>query len=914
MQDLTPKYNLQSAEEEIVVPDLFQSVPSQTVGGWQAGSSELKSGNVSIQATDERILLGNATEPLSGVGVFIGNDKAGGYDFRAGDPAGNYIHWDASAASLTIKGIIMATAGGTIGGWSISANAIYYDGATDAVSAGMAPADYPFYAGKKYADRATAPLRATPAGAFYCSSVEVTGKITAGAGSSVDFSYVAGTTKPANNATVNATFAQDAVPTSLAIGDFWVDTNDENKLYRAASAGADQITAGEWVLYRDTGIATAIQDAADAQSTADGKIITFAQDGVPTSTDIGDLWIDTNDGNKLYRAAIVGANEVKAGEWEVFRDTTIADAQATADGKIVSFFQTTVPTSVGAGDLWFDTDDGNKCYRATIAGADEVKAGEWVAAQDANKTTTFAQDAIPTSLAIGDLWIDTNDGNKLYRAASIGADQITAGEWILLTDTVVDDGTAPANPSGLTASAGIQSVFLKWTWNTETDMNYYDIYRHTADVQGSAVKIASVKVNMMFDSGLTAATPYYYWIKAVDRKGNASGFNASAGTTATPRNVSENDVLDDAITVNKINVANLAAISADLGNITAGTIVMPNTGYIRGGATDYATGIGFFLGYSGGAYKFSVGDPAGKYINWTGSDFVVNGFMVSSKGAFGGDGSDGALAITNGTTTINVGAVSVYIKNYSSISITGTTGKLAFSNPASGGTILIFKSSGGVTLTSTNNPLIDLTAMGGVLGTGGGASGDNNYGSQGGGGASAYNAGSAGDNGGTNSSGTVGSSGSAFGGIFWGSITGGGGGTKNVAGTAGGTPSYKLAYSKYAKLYVLPGSGGGGGQAGNGVAGSNGGAGAGALFIECAGALNGTGIILAQGSNGVNEVDKGGAGGGGGSGSVVILYNTLTANSLTITTTASTGGTGASGNGGAGAAGGSLVTQNTEYA
>lgn len=45
------------------------------------------------------------------------------------------------------------------------------------------------------------------------------------------------------------------------------------------------------------------------------------------------------------------------------------------------------------------------------------------------KTVTFAQDSIPTSVAVGDLWVDTNNDNKLYRAASIGADQITAGEW-----------------------------------------------------------------------------------------------------------------------------------------------------------------------------------------------------------------------------------------------------------------------------------------------------------------------------------------------------------------------------------------------------------------------------------------------------------------------------------------------------
>ncbi len=53
---------------------------------------------------------------------------------------------DITGASGTFSGTITATTG-TIGGWSISANAIYFNGAADANSAGMAPADYPFYAG-----------------------------------------------------------------------------------------------------------------------------------------------------------------------------------------------------------------------------------------------------------------------------------------------------------------------------------------------------------------------------------------------------------------------------------------------------------------------------------------------------------------------------------------------------------------------------------------------------------------------------------------------------------------------------------------------------------------------------------------------------------------------------------------------
>lgn len=50
------------------------------------------------------------------------------------------------------------------------------------------------------------------------------------------------------------------------------------------------------------------------------------------------------------------------------------------------------------------------------------------------KLKIFKQTSIPTSVSIGDLWFDTDDNNKLYRAASVGADQITSGEWEAVDD------------------------------------------------------------------------------------------------------------------------------------------------------------------------------------------------------------------------------------------------------------------------------------------------------------------------------------------------------------------------------------------------------------------------------------------------------------------------------------------------
>lgn len=68
--------------------------------------------------------------------------------------------------NITARGTIVATAG-SIGGWTITATALYKDTGVDATSAGMSPSDYPFYAGAVYSNRANAPYRVLPDGSVF---------------------------------------------------------------------------------------------------------------------------------------------------------------------------------------------------------------------------------------------------------------------------------------------------------------------------------------------------------------------------------------------------------------------------------------------------------------------------------------------------------------------------------------------------------------------------------------------------------------------------------------------------------------------------------------------------------------------------------------------------------------------------
>lgn len=308
---------------------------------------------------------------------------------------------------------------------------------------------------------------------------------------------------------------------------------------------------------------------------------------------------------------------------------------------------------------------------------------------------------------------------------------------------------------------------------------------------------------------------------------------------------------------------------------------------------------------------------SGKVAKLDATGRIPTGFL-----RFGGDGTDGALTITSGTTTVSAASAQKLIKNYSSISITGT-GVLAFSNPYANGTAIILKSQGNVTLTSSATPMINASGMGGSAG---GAA--------------------------TNTDGGAGNNGFATLGV---GPTTGGGNSGATGGSAGAAPTIAINTTfLYRTMLLATGGGGASGGSTNptGLASGAGGIGGAILIIECAGALNfttasGISVNGAIGGNGTNNGAGSGSagGGGGGGGSCIVLYNTLTAASGTITSaggTHGTGGTGTSGtakggggggggstavgtagangsgsnagNGGDGGAGYSLILQNTEFA
>jgi hypothetical protein len=110
-------------------------------------------------------------------------------------------------------------------------------------------------------------------------------------------------------------------------------------------------------------------------------------------------------------------------------------------------------------------------------------------------------------------------------------------------------------------------------------------------------------------------------------------YNPATGTTAwsTPY-------------ISSLKVGSLSAITVNTGALTVqDTLTVSSTGSIRGGQTGYNTGTGFFIGYSDGAYKLSIGNPSGNRIGWDGSGLTIIGSIAT------GTVINGAVTLSSGT-------------------------------------------------------------------------------------------------------------------------------------------------------------------------------------------------------------------------------------------------------------------------
>lgn len=468
----------------------------------------------------------------------------------------------------------------------------------------------------------------------------------------------------ANEAAFGVPVITDTEPTTnLKEGTLWVNPDD-------GAAAVYSTDSSSFIPVTD----------ATAQSIAAGKNTTYVQANEPTggTYTTGDLWIDIDDGNKLYAWSGTA--------WVARQDGDIAFAQSTADGKNTIFRQTTAPTggTYASGDLWFDTDDNNKIYRFNGTNWSEAVqlGGNALANVNANSITAGTIDASVITVS------NINAGN-------ITTGKINTGLITVSTNPAGSGNTARVEMTSLGFFAYDGSVATVSITNTGTA-----VFSGTVNANGGNFTGFVTGGTMRFGAGVQTgkngiyinANNYWYDTGEFQLGSGTSGvaFNPSTGaltigSTATIAGTAASTVVSGASSGSSAlqpggTLTGSVASSASIAGTTASTVVsnaaegqtalQPGNG-VSDNASDQITSI-----------STASGIVIGTRVDGTGARVEMN-----STGFYAYDG----VSATPTVSILNTGSASfrgtVTGSTFTSTNYTGGTG-VALAPSGSGNSIL----------------------------------------------------------------------------------------------------------------------------------------------------------------------------------------------------------------------------------
>lgn len=237
--------------------------------------------------------------------------------------------------------------------------------------------------------------------------------------------------------------------------------------------------------------------------------------------------------------------------------------------------------------------------------------GVWTSTTEQFITLTNAQHAAPTGVSItpgiGNLAISTNLSTEPdYKGTII---------WMGTSSGFATDNAHKVY-EGYEPSAIISGLDTDTTYFVK--IAHYDSFDKNSLNYSSEYSATTTNAAGLFVTASTPGTTYLGY----DAVMCSTDGSIYVWTLGTPDQYIRAQPL---VAASKIVTANLASISANLGSVTAGSFTLDATGFIKGGATSYAAGTGFWMGYDTTTYKFRIGNPAGDYLSWNGSSLIVHG-------------------------------------------------------------------------------------------------------------------------------------------------------------------------------------------------------------------------------------------------------------------------------------------------
>lgn len=720
-----------------------------TVGGWEIDDDEIKavSGGFTLNSSTRRLLIGAATAVLTGVGIFAGDVGDGTYDLRAGDPAGDYFHWDESAGSLFISGEIEATSG-VIGGWEITATDIVspsgnlrLESDTERILLGAATAPLVGDGGFFGESGGVTQLRIGDPGGDYLlydgSALVLSGQIV-DSGNIVDGAV---TSAKIDDAAVTTAKLFDEAVTSAKLGDSAVTTvkiNDEAITEGKTALGVLESRLiwgwqGSQAFPTSTTIAGANEHTFDSPGSGRAvvRVLLLDAEGAGqvalNGTQIGTNLSGPDNTSKWYVLVTDGLVE---------GENTLAFWSTTTDGITLQGIEVYASTA-GLADT---TENVRGLITADLILAGTITANEIEAASitgDRLTAATITGDLVAANtLAARNLFVGSFDnlvrnpgfeqsGSALSEWSNAGG----GGTWsVSATGPRSGDRHAVFDPSGQTGDARLQNSTQTAGTNTDGiavttgDQLYVEAYvraasagaandarviimwRDSAGVFISSASSSAVTPTTSFQAMTVTGTAPSGAAQAiielrVDNDGNSNLLRFD--DVYARRKVTGSIVVDGTLTAVQVSAMDLTGktLVGDTGSIggwvlSAGTlssgdvtIDAANERITMGAASAPMTGVGIFIGEDGaGGYDLRAGDPSGDYLHWDASAGTLEIAGLITADAVVAAGTFTATSpVFDGTLSVQAG---------------DGANRLTVDSTSGGGRVRLFDSGGGVGIIS----------------------------------------------------------------------------------------------------------------------------------------------------------------------------------------------------------------------
>lgn len=388
----------------------------------------------------------------------------------------------------------------------------------------------------------------------------------------------------------------------------------------------------------------------------------------------------------------------------------VVDTTAPATPTSLAASSSNNPNGVGANALvsWSQTNPSNNDLAGFVLRYRKSGSGDNYLTQTFDKGTTSVMVDLPLANTAYDFQVRSFDWTQNYSA------------YTGIVTAVAPSNAVPANVTGLTSTAGKDSITYNWSASADLDIRNYEFTFSTSPTfaSGNTTFLTGTSTSLTV-GGLATGTTYYGRVRAVDVAGNNSVAWSSTDTETTGTFPTANSIV-------------LTATSQVLTSPSGGGATTPATTTVTG--TAVGTTITTY-DYSVDGAAFSTTVPAGvsrtgNVVTITGStmtartiavrmsDGTISDTMTVSKnydGAAGGTGGTGpagadaytvlltneAQTIAAGTTNANAGSFSTNVNAYKA----STAQNVTVGTITGGAT--------GITATVTNNgttnPLITFT-------------------------------------------------------------------------------------------------------------------------------------------------------------------------------------------------------------